>query len=211
MSTVHPAPDLDGLRDVDHAHRHTRAALGDPDTNSLAAVTWAAAHLAAVAKELYPVAARLLPEGRERVRRQVSVDSRLQQAAWRLDRRLTGDVHLARASVADLESAVRDALRAHEAGEQVLVAQLREVLDPAAQRDLGERLAAALLRGPTRPHPHTGHARYGACAFWFGATVDRVRDAMDSRDVPTPHRVPVPRRLGRWGAYLLGVPGPPGK
>ena len=205
---VHASPDPGGLRDVDHAHRHVRAALDDPGVNPLAAVTWASAHLASVARVLHPVAARALPDGAELLARQVAVDRRLQQALWRLDRRLTGDVHLARAPVQDLEQDVREALDRHEEGEALLVAELRRVLGEGEQRALGDRLAAVLLRSPTRPHPHAGVRRSWALPFWFDALIERARDAMDNRDVPTPHRVVAPQRLGRWGAYLLGVPGP---
>jgi len=205
---VHPAPDRDGLHEVARPHGHARAALDDPSVNPLVAVTWASAHLASVARVLHPVAARVLPQGRAVVARQAAVDRRLQQALWRLDRRLTGDVHLSRAPVADLVEDVREALAQHEEGEARLVAGLRAVLDTRQQRDLGDRLAAVLLRSPTRPHPHTGTRRALALPFRLEALVDRVRDAMDNRAVPTPHRVARPRRLGRWGAYLLGVPGP---
>ena len=204
---VHASPDP-GLGDVEHAHGHVRDALGDASVNPLVAVTWGSAHLASVARVLHPVAARALPQGPELVAWQIAADRRLQQALWRLDRRLTGDVHLSRAPVHELEQGVRDALDLHEQGEARLVAGLREVLDATEQRELGDRLAAVLLRSPTRPHPHAGSRRAWAVPFWFDALVDRARDAMDNRDVPTPHRVAPPQRLGRWGAYLLGVPDP---
>ena len=126
---VHASPDPGGLRDVDHAHGHVRAALDDPAVNPLVAVTWASAHLASVARVLHPVVARALPDGPALLARQVAVDRRLQQALWRLDRRLTGDVHLARAPVQELEQDVLEALDRHEEGEARLVAGLRRVLD----------------------------------------------------------------------------------
>ena len=78
----------------------------------------------------------------------------------------------------------------------------------AEQRErLGDDLARALLRAPTRPHPDTGHGRLvGGFAFWADGVVDRVRDSLDSRTVPTPRRVVVPRPVTRWGAYALGAP-----
>ena len=209
MTSVHPSagPASDLLRDVEHAHRHTGAALDDPAQTPLAAVTWGSSHVAAVTRVLHPLACRTLPDGRERVRAQPVVDRRLQQALWELDRRLTGDVHLARAPVPELEERVREALTEHERAEDALVAALRDVLDPDEQAALGERLADCLLRAPTRPHPDTGHGRLlTGAGFRVSGLVDRVRDGLDSRDVPTPHRVPTPRRLGRWGAYFLGVP-----
>lgn len=205
MSSAHPVQDQRVLIDVEHAHERAIAALDDPAVSSLVAVTWASAHLAAVEKVLYPLAARTLPDGRRRVRAQVAVDHRLQQVLWQLDRRLTGDVHLRTMSVDVLEAEVRRALQEHATGEQGLVAGLQAVLRPRQLRALDDGLARAMLRGPTRPHPHTRHGRYsGAVTFWFDGVLDRARDGMDSRVVPTPHRTGASRPMTRWAAYALG-------
>jgi len=152
--------------DVEHAHERAFAALDDPAANSLVAVTWASAHLAAVEKVLYPLAARTLPGGRDRVRAQVAVDHRLQQVLWQLDRRLTGDVHLRAIPVDVLEAEVRRALHEHATGERSLVTDVQAVLRPRQRRALDDGLARAMLRGPTRPHPHTRHGRFsGAVTF----------------------------------------------
>jgi hypothetical protein len=173
--------------------------------SSLQAVTWAAAHLAAVERVLYPLAVRRLPDGRDRIRTQVETDHRLQHVLWRLDRLLTGDVHERWASVQHLEDEVRRGLREHAEGEARLLADLHETLVPEEQKDLSDRLCHALMRGPTRPHPHTPHGRLiGGLPHWFGGIVDRVRDTMDSRIVPTPRRTPEPRPMTRWGAYATG-------
>ena len=197
-------PDL--RTELRHAHDNALAGLDDPSENTFAAVTWAAAHLAAVDRVLYPAVCAALPDGRQRVREQTAVDRRLQLALWELDRRLTGDVHLRR-PVATLEAGVRRALQAHVEGERALVDDLLAALSPEQQRDLVTRLATALLRSPTRPHPDTRHGLLGAgLTFWFGGVVDRMRDSLDSRIVPTPHRTSVPRPMTRWGAYALGQP-----
>lgn len=191
--------------ELDHAHESARHGLDDPTENTLTAVTWASAHLAAVDRVLYPAACAALDGGRKRVQEQRAVDRRLQLVLWELDRRLTGDVHLRRVPVPVLEDGVRRGLQAHEDGERRLVADLVRVLTPEQQHDLVVRLAAALLRSPTRPHPDTRHGRRSAgLTFWFDGVVDRVRDSLDSRIVPTPHRTPVPRPVTRWGAYALG-------
>lgn len=198
-----PARDL--LRDVEHAHRHAGAALDDPAQTPLAAVTWGSAHLAAMTRVLHPVACRTLPDGRDRVRAQAVTDRRLELALWQLDRRLTGDVQLQRVGVPALVASVRRALDAHAEQERVLVDDLAERLTPERLRALGESLAAALVRAPTRPHPDTRHGRLvGGLAFWADGIADRVRDSTDSRTVPTPRRVPVRRPVTRWGAYALG-------
>lgn len=203
--TTDPGP-VELLGELEHAHRHTLRALDGPDS-SLAAVTWASAHLAAVEHALYPAAVAALPDGPVRVQSLRAVDHRLQLALWQLDRRLTGDVHLSRVPVAELEEQVRAGLQAHTAAEGQLVARLRSVLDVEQQRQLDDRLAAAMLRAPTRPHPDTRHGRLsGRAAFWLGGALDRLRDGLDSRSVPTPHPQPVRRPMGRWGAYAMGVP-----
>jgi hypothetical protein len=58
------------------AHGHVPAALDDTETSSLVAVAWAATDLAAVERTLYPAVARTVPNGRRRVRRQLSCDRR---------------------------------------------------------------------------------------------------------------------------------------
>ena len=207
MTSVHPSagPARDLLRDVEHAHRHAGAALDDPAQSPLAAVTWGSAHLAAVTHVLHPLACGTLPDGRQRVRAQAATDHRLELALWQLDRRLTGDVQLQRVGVPALVGAVRRALDAHAEQERALVADLAEHLAPERLEQVGADLARALLRAPTRPHPDTRHGRLvGGLAFWADGIVDRIRDSLDSRTVPTPRRVVVPRPMTRWGAYALG-------
>lgn len=207
MTSVHPSagPAHDLLRDVEHDHRHADAALDDPAQSPLAAVTWASAHLAAVTRVLHPLACRTLPDGRERVRAQAATDHRLELALWELDRRLTGDVQLQHLAVPDLVAGVRRALEAHAEQERRLVTDLQESLTPEQREEVGQDLARTMLRAPTRPHPDTRHGRLvGGLAFWADGIADRIRDSMDSRIIPTPHRVPTPRRMTRWGAYALG-------
>lgn len=63
MSNARPPKDHQAPIDVEHAHERAFAALDDLDVSSLAGVTWASAHLAAVQKALYPVATRTLVDG----------------------------------------------------------------------------------------------------------------------------------------------------
>lgn len=203
MTSVHPTagPGSDLLRDVEHAHSRTGAALDEGAQDLLAAVTWGSAHLAAVTRVLHPLACRTLEGGRQRVRTQAATDRRLELALWQLDRRLTGDVQLQGVSVPALVAAARRALEAHEVQERSLVHDLAAQLPRERLERLGQDLADALVRAPTRPHPDT---RHGRLAFWADGIADRVRDSLDSRTVPTPHRVARPRPVTRWGAYALG-------
>jgi hypothetical protein len=205
MTSMHLNLADESVTTADYAHQQVVTALDELHVNSLVAVTWASAHLAAAERVLYPLAARTLPDGRDRVRAQVDVDHHLQHVLWRLDRLLTGDAHQRGASVEHLEDELRQGLHEHADGEAGLIADLRQALAPEQQQELTDQLGHALLHGPTRPHPHTPHGRLvGRLPFWFGGLVDRARDTMDSRSVPTPHRTPEPRPVTRWGAYALG-------
>ena len=195
---------------LEHPHRAALAALQDPSAHSLVAVTWCATHLAAVARVLHPAARRVLPHGRARLRVVMEADRQLQRALWRLDRRLTGDVHVSGRVVAELEDDVARALLAHARRESALVDELTGHLSQDEQAGLGVRLAQAVRRAPTRPHPDapvSGPA--AALAFRVEAGADHLRDLFDNRPQPSPHDVLAPVVPGRWGSYLLGAPFPP--
>ncbi len=56
--------------------------------------------------------------------------------------------------------------------------------------------------------PLTGHMPLAGLVGRLDACVDRVRDLMDNRVVPTPRRSRTARQPGRWGCYLMGTPYP---
>ena len=202
MPEVQPSEDRDLVSAVEHAHQAALAVLDDPQASSLGAVAWLSVHLAAVDQVLYRKAERVLPEGAVRVARQRRADHRLVQALWRLDRRLTGDVHQGAVPVARLEREVRDLLATHTEGEHDVLRALSATLDGGEVQALVADLQRSALRGPTRPHPDLPHGRRTSWAVcWVEGVVDRARDLMDSRPVPTPTRPPVLRRVTRWGAY----------
>ena len=207
MATVRADPQLS--RALKDPHERALLALDDPDTSSLAAITWASTHLASVATVLYPVARRALPHGRARLTTVAAADRALQRALWRLDHRLTGDVHVSGHVVQALEDAVRSALHEHVRQEAALVDELVAATTDKEQAALAGRLIAALRRGPTRPHPDapvSGLA--GAVAFRVDAGADRLRDLLDNRSCPTPHDVRPASVPGRWGSYLMAAPFP---
>lgn len=203
MSTVHSHEELALRPAVEQGHAAALVLLDDPDASSLGAVAWLSVHLAAVDRVVYR-AAEQLPDGAARVAQQVHVDHRLVQALWRLDRALTGDVHHRHVPVARLERDVRELLAEHEHGERRLLDALEAVLADDEQRTLAQALVDALPRSPTRPHPHHSR-RSGGLGHWAEGVVDRARDLMDSRVVPTPRTEPVLRQLTRWGAYATAL------
>lgn len=200
---------LDQLADAtQQAHAHVVSAL-PPQAPTLDGVAWASVHLAAVERALYPAVLRRLPGFRSRVRMQMAVDKRLQQALWWLDRRLTGDMASASTPVEHLVGRLLRRFDEHCAGEAALLAELCEVLDEGGQKTLAGDVAALMTRAPTRPHPHTPHLGFtDPLTFAVESWVDRIRDQMDNRSVCTPRQPRVVHPVGKWGAYLTAQPYP---
>jgi hypothetical protein len=206
MSTEVQKVDL--LRAIDAAHDQALAALEDPERTGCVAVAHCSAHLAAVDCVLYAAARRRVRDGRLRVRSARSADRALQQAVCRLDRRLTGDVHLGDVPLEDLARQVEERLLVHADVERRLVGSLQVLLGPDEQQALADALDRAATSAPTRPHPHTRHTPLASLVARLDAGVDRVRDVMDNRVVATGRSARAARRPGRWGCYLMGVPYP---
>lgn len=139
-------------------HQRALAALKDLEHGSHAAVAWCSAHLCAADSVLYAAAQRRLPDGRKRVSALRALDHQLQQALCLLDRRVTGDVHLAGAAVGTYAEAVRRRLQAHAEAEAQLVEELTADLSAQDEQELCVRLTKAMLYAPTRPHPYTRHS-----------------------------------------------------
>lgn len=188
---------------VDLPHLRATEALARPGRPALDAVAWLSAHLAAVDHVIHPVARGIRPGTAAVLRRQRAVDHHLHDALWLLDRRLTGDVNTARTPVETMLTGVRARLAEHVAVERELLEAVTSVLPEGLQRDLADRLAGAMLRAPTRPHPFTPHVGLGGrLAFVVDGLLDRVRDGLDSRPVPTPTRARTPPAGSRWGPYF---------
>lgn len=197
--------DADLLTALNEPHDEALRALTDPRYGAPSAIAWCSAHLVAADCVLYPAAQRHVPDGRDRVHRARAVDRALQQALFRLDRRLTGDVHRGE-GLSTLAEEVWEGLWAHTGLERELVEDLAEALSPPEQQDLRTRLSAAMATAPTRPHPHTRHTPLSGLVARLDAGVDRIRDAMDNRVVPCGRPARAPRTMGLWGCYLTGSP-----
>lgn len=198
----------DLLAVVSEPHLRAMSALEFPDAHVLPAVAWCSAHLAAVDRVLYGAVRRHVPRSRQRLHAARQVDHHLQQAIFRLDRRLTGDVHLVGISVESLAGEVRQALEAHVEVERRLVAMLQALLSQQEQRELAAVLLAATAEAPTRPHPYTRHTPLAGVVASVDALVDRVRDVLDNRVAPLGRRRRRVRPAGRWGSYLMAAPYP---
>lgn len=202
MST-HSASSTALTRTVAEPHDIVRQALDD---DPLTAIAWTSAHLVAADQVLYTAMSRRVTGSRARLRLVRQVDRDVQRAICRLDRRLTGDHHLAELPVEQLADEVRAALHEHEQVEQVVLEALSEVMSEQDLQRLAGRLTDVMATAPTRPHPHTRHTPLAGLVSRIDAEVDRVRDVMDNRVVATGRQRRAARPLGRWGCYLTGTP-----
>ena len=101
---------------------------------------------------------------------------------------------------------VLGALATQRGAEFAMVERLAAQLDEDALVRLADRLHAAELTAPTRPHPwlpHTGVA--GRAARRVEHAVDSFWDTVEGRMVPAPVRPP-PQDPGRFKQYLLADP-----
>lgn len=206
MSTQ-TASDLHTL--VCEPHTRALAELADGPGDRLAAVGWCCTHLAASDSVLYPVVRRRVQDGARRVRTARADDQLLQQALCRLDRRLTGASHLDEVPVTVIVQEVRIALRVHAATEEEMLERLIPELEAEEAQQLAQRMAAATAAAPTRPHPHNRHTALSPLIARVDAAVDRVRDVMDNRVVPSGRRPRPALPPSRWSCYAMGTPYPP--
>src|SRR5688500_7134924 len=103
--------DLASLVTASHELARTALEAGPPGAEG--AVAWLSSHLAAMDCVVHAAVKHALPEGHRRVHELQTCDHLLQQSVLRLDRRLTGDVHLADLPLRVFVDDVRADLRAH--------------------------------------------------------------------------------------------------
>src|SRR3954449_2216463 len=165
---------------VEDAHEQAAAALAAETAAPLDAVVWLSAHLAAVARTVTPVSTRRLDEPagvrREAHRRDLELERMLRIA----ERRHSGDVLAAGFDAARLRDALVQRLRLHTETEHARLVALAEVLTPGQQRALAGDYLEAVVKAPTRPHPHLPHQGVaGARAVRVDAVRDHLLDTMD--------------------------------
>jgi len=190
---------------VEDAHAQAATALAPETAAPLDAVVWLSAHLAAVGRVVAPVATRRLGESAAALREGHRRDLELERMLRIAERRYSGDVLASGLDGERIRSAIAARLDAHAELEHARLAALADLLDDAEQHQLAEAYLDALVKAPTRPHPHLPHHGVtGGIAFRVDAVRDRLLDTMDSRHVPVPRAPHETRRPGRWGSYLLG-------
>jgi hypothetical protein len=193
---------------IESAHEHALRALAETEWPDLDAVSWLAAHLAAVETVVEPLLRRWAASSPAELRHQHRLDRRLQRELRVLEQALAGDYLAAGANVAQCRERVIASLTLHAAHERQLVLRLARALGAEMTADAASRYDTALASAPTRPHPHLPHTfPLVSGVMWRAAGArDHVLDVMDGRHNPLPR----PRRphatQGRWTHYLLGTP-----
>jgi hypothetical protein len=191
-SSQHLAPTMDG-HDAEDAYD--------------AEVATFSGHLAAVEAVVHPVARRHLPGGRAAVTAQRRRARRLERTMRLIEGRFYGDTHAVDMDLEGLQSELKQQAKVYARSELDLARRLDATLTSPQRSDLVERVAAAVKKAPTRPHPYTPHPRLlagpilRACSAW-----DRALDVMDNRTAPGRAARRRPAALSLWGQYVLGTP-----
>jgi hypothetical protein len=193
---------------IEAAHQRALDSLADPATPDLEAVSWLAAHLAAVEAVVEPLVRRHGIASGEDLREQQRVNHRLQHELRTLEQAVAGDALAARVDVAACRDRIIAALAEHASGEHLLLDRLGREIGSEQAALAAARYGSALGVAPTRPHPHLHPALpvVGRVVRRVAGLRDRVLDVVDGRRNPLPRE---PRRRtepGRWGHYLLGTP-----
>jgi len=157
---------------------------------------------------VYSVARRRLPNGEQAVAVVEALAHDAELVMREMEERIGGDRFAAAGPFAALQDRFEVAFAAHVEAERALAGRLQGRLAPAEHAALVTRLDSALRHAPTRPHPYGPHtSRLTPLAFRLRALADHTLDVMDNRR-GADHSPPPPVRLGKWGAYLLGVAPP---
>lgn len=172
-----------------------------------AAVAAWSAHLSVMERVVYPVAAGVVPRGRERAEglRRTAREAALVMRG--IEQYVQGDRYHPGRGPAELRVELVALARAHARAEDTLLRDLDERLGASELARLRGEFEHAMRRAPTRPHPHLGH-RAGLVSRLAGRLAghwDHLLDVLDAREVAgRPVRAPAP--AGLWGWYLLGRP-----
>lgn len=163
-------------------------------------------HLHAVDAVLLPSARRKLPDGSTFVHDYLHSSKELEVVLAHVKAHEYGSVYESSYSWPEVWSEVDSAMSDHRAHEEALGERLTDALSDEDLDRLTQRLYAAELAAPSRPHPYTPHTGLlGLVARKVMHTVDGFWDAAEGRMVPEP--VPEPKKKpGLVAQYFLADP-----
>lgn len=166
----------------------------------------ASKHLHAVDAVLLRPARRTVPDGGALVHDYLRSSRHLEVVLAHVKAHEYGSVYETSYAWPEIWGEVGAAMADHRRHEEVLGDRLSSALDDDALDRLTQRLYAAELAAPSRPHPYTPHTGLvGLVARRVMHAVDAFWDTAENRMVPAP--VPPPRKPpGRMAQYLLADP-----
>ena len=166
----------------------------------------ASKHLHAVDAVLLRPARRAVPDGRALVHDYLHSSRGLEVELSHVKAHEYGSVYETSFAWPEVWAGVETALADHREHEEQLTERLCESLDDHDLEVLAQRLYAAELAAPSRPHPFAPHTGLlGLVTRKVMHVVDGFWDATEGRMVPEPE--PPPKKpLGLFGQYLMGDP-----
>jgi hypothetical protein len=195
---------------IDAALDRVTAAAGGPDRELLQAydvvVGLLSRHLMGMEVAVCPTIGRRLPGGHRLVRAHLNRARRLERTLRQLGQNLWGDALAPHIPLDVLRERIVAQMAEHRDDETRMLALLDEVLTDAERARMAARLEYVTFHAPTRPHPlAVRRLRWSRALYRPVATVDHVLDTLNSRGLPPPpYARRDRRRVGVWGAYLLG-------
>lgn len=163
---------------------------GEARMNTDRFLAQASRHAAATTRVLLPSLAQHLPAGRAEVRDHLRAIRRLERTLVKAKAKEYGQAQTVRVPWASVWSGVQHHLTRTITAERRLAAMLGEHLDSDHEARLRDRLAQAIAKAPTRPHPHLPHTGIpGHVARTVCAKLDALWDEVEGRitSVAIPH------------------------
>jgi hemerythrin superfamily protein len=178
---------MDALELLSHDHRMVeqlfrdyQAAATDAQRRGVVEITVRelAKHAALEELMVYPLAKKVLPDGRQEIDEHLTEHMSVKKTLIALDALSAGDDRTD-ALMADLQREIDHHVQEEEG---VLFPELRKVLDEQALQELGQELDKGKQTAPTRPHPAApDKPPLLTLAGPVAAIYDRLRDRLQGR------------------------------
>ena len=163
-------------------------------------------HLHAVDAVLLGPARHRVPDGGALVHDYLRSTKDLEVVLAHVKAHVYGSVYETSFSWPEVWAGVDTAMADHQRHEALLGDRISESLDDAEVDELAQRLYAAELSAPSRPHPYTPHTgMLGRVARTVMRAVDGFWDTVEVRMAPEPERPPK-RKPGLVAQYFLADP-----
>ncbi|QIX28213.1 hypothetical protein ncot_17675 [Nocardioides sp. JQ2195] len=167
----------------------------------------ASRHLAAANAVLVPAIERHLAGGHDLARDFSRASRDLEQAMAQTKAKLYGEAHAIHRPWSEIWSDLHSRFNVFMDLEERMAQALVDSTSDGFCADLADRVYAAELHSPTRPHPFVPHRGVrGRVARRICLTVDHFWDATEGRMIPEPVKPHDRSHDGRFTQYLLADP-----